>query len=112
MTKRNYYPPEFKSKVVIEVLQEASTVNEIAAKYGISPVVISRWKSEFLERSAEVFKKGPSEAEKELEQKNRRVADLERKVGQLTYEVDWLKKKSEQIVGPNWEKKFRWPKRS
>ena len=107
MTKRNYYPPEFKSKVVIEVLQEASTVNEIAAKYGISPVVISRWKSEFLERSAEVFKKGPSEAEKELEQKNQRVADLERKVGQLTYEVDWLKKKSEEIVGPDWKKRFR-----
>lgn len=42
------------------MLQEASTVNEIAAKYGISPVVISRWKSEFLERAAEIFKKGPS----------------------------------------------------
>lgn len=107
MKKRNYYSPEFKSKVVIEVLQEAATINEIAAKYGISPVVISRWKSEFLERAAEVFKKGPSEAEKELEQKNERVAQLERKVGQLTYEVDWLKKKSEQIIGPDWKKRFR-----
>jgi len=107
MKKRNYYSPEFKSKVVIEVLQEAATINEIAAKYGISPVVISRWKSEFLERAAEVFKKGPSEAEKELEQKNERVAQLERKVGQLTYEVDWLEKKSEQIIGPDWKKRFR-----
>jgi len=59
MKKRNQYSAEFKSKVVLEVLQEASTVNEIAAKYGISPVVISRWKSEFLERAAEIFKKGP-----------------------------------------------------
>lgn len=92
------------------MLQEASTVNEIAAKYGISPVVISRWKSEFLERAAEIFKKGPSSAEKELDEKNERVAQLERKVGQLTYEVDWLKKKSEEIVGPDWKKRFRWPK--
>ena len=107
MKKRNQYSAEFKSKVVLEILQEAATVNEIAAKYGISPVVISRWKSEFMERAAEVFKKGPSEAEKELAEKNERVAQLERKVGQLTYEVDWLKKKSEELVGPDWKKKFR-----
>jgi len=107
MNKRNHYPPEFKTKVVLEVLQEASTVNEIAGKYGVSPVIISRWKQEFLERASEVFKKGPSDAEKELEKQHRHVAELERKVGQLTYEVDWLKKKSEQIVGPDWQKKFR-----
>ena len=65
------------------------------------------WKSEFIERAAEVFKKGPSTAEKELKEKNERVAQLERKIGQLTYEVDWLKKKkSEEIVGPDWEKRF------
>lgn len=107
MKKRNNYSAEFKSKVVLEVIQETYTINEIAAKYGINPVVIGRWKSEFLERAAEIFKKGPSEAEKELEEKNIHVAELERKVGQLTYEVDWLKKKSEQIVGSDWKKKFR-----
>ena len=48
-----------------------------------------------MERAAEVFKKGPSTAEKELKEKEERIARLERKVGQLTYEVDWLKKKSE-----------------
>jgi putative transposase len=81
------------------VLREEATVNEIAAKYGISPVMISRWKQEFLERTPEVFKKGASDAEKELEIKQQHVAELERKIGQLTYEVDWLKKKSEQILG-------------
>jgi len=92
MKKRNQYSAGFKSKVVLEVLQEASTVNEIAAKYSISPVTISRWKGEFMERTAEVFKKGPSTAEKELKEKEERIARLERKVGQLNYEVDWLKK--------------------
>ena len=92
MKKRNQYSAGFKSKVVLEALQEASTVNEIAAKYSISPVTISRWKGEFMERAAEVFKKGPSTAEKELKEKEERIARLERKVGQLNYEVDWLKK--------------------
>ena len=107
MNKRNHYSAEFKTKVVLEILSEESTINQIAAQYGISPVVLSRWKKEFLERASEVFKKGPSEAEKELTNSKEHIAELERKVGQLSYEVDWLKKKSEQILGPDWKKKSR-----
>jgi len=107
MKARNNYSPEFKAKVVLEILSEEETVNQIAAKYEISPVVLSRWKKEFLERASEVFKKGPSEADKELELSKEHIAELERKVGQLTYEVDWLKKKSAQILGPDWKKKVR-----
>jgi transposase len=88
-------------------LSEASTVNQIAAKYEVSPIVLSRWKKEFLERASDVFKKGPSESEKELGQCKEHIADLERKVAQLTYEVDWLKKKSTEILGPGWKKKPR-----
>lgn len=98
MNKRNQYTAEFKTKVVIEVLREEGTLNEIAARYGISPVLISRWKVEFLERAHEVFKRGPSATEKELETEKDRTAKLERKVGQLTFEVDWLKKKSEEML--------------
>jgi transposase-like protein len=97
MEKRNQYSAEFKSQVVIEVLREEGTVNEIAARHGINPILLSRWKTEFLERAADVFKKGPTEAEKELERERRHVEELERKVGQLAYEVDWLKKKEQQI---------------
>ena len=107
MKARNNYSPEFKAKVVLEILSEEETVNQIAAKYEISPVVLSRWKKEFLERASEVFKKGPSEADKELELSKEHIAELERKVSQLTYEVDWLKKKSAQILGPDWKKKVR-----
>ena len=106
MKKRNQYSAEFKSKIVLEVLQAASTINEIAAKHSISPVTISRWKGEFMERAAEVFKKGPSTAEKELKEKEERIARLERKVGQLTYEVDWLKKNLKKLSDPTGRKDF------
>lgn len=96
--KRRNHTPEFKAQVVLELLREEMTVNELAAKYQISPVLISRWKAELMERAAEVFKKGPSEAEKELVAKEEHISDLERKVGQLTVEVDWLKKKSTEIL--------------
>ena len=97
MKKRNQYSAEFKTKVVIEVLREEGTVNEIAAKHDINPIMLGRWKTEFLERATDVFKRGASEAEKELDVEKKHVAELERKVGQLTYEVDWLKKKEQEI---------------
>ena len=82
---------------MVEVLREEGTVNEIAARHQINPVMLSRWKAEFLERAADVFKKGPTDAEKDLEREKKHVEELERKVGQLTYEVDWLKKKDAEL---------------
>lgn len=106
MNKRNQYNPEFKSKVVLEVLREEFTVNEIAAKYELSPVMVSRWKAEFLEKVPKVFKRGASSTEKELETEKERVAQLERKIGQLTYEVDWLKKNLKNSTSENVRKEL------
>ncbi|BCJ87687.1 hypothetical protein skT53_26720 [Effusibacillus dendaii] len=63
MEKRNRYTAEFKTKVVLEVLREEQTVNEIAGKYEISPVMLSRWKGEFLERASMVFGRESKAAE-------------------------------------------------
>lgn len=92
MEKRNRYTSEFKTKVVLEVLREEQTVNEIAAKYELSPVMISRWKAEFLERASTVFEKKAGEADKMRKEYESRQERLEKLVGQLTVEVDWLKK--------------------
>lgn len=94
MEKRNRYTPEFKTKVVLEVLQEEQTVNEIAAKYEVSPVMVSRWKAEFIERASMVFEKKTSEVDKMKKEYESKQEHLEKLVGQLTVEVDWLKKKS------------------
>lgn len=98
-TRRNF-SPEFKSQIVLQVLREEYTVNEIAAKHQISPVVIGRWKTEFLEKAPMVFQKGSSDAEKTIAEKDEQIAILERKVGQLTIESDWMKKKSSEILTP------------
>nr|WP_139170866.1 IS3 family transposase [Paenibacillus naphthalenovorans] len=92
MEKRNRYTSEFKTKVVLEVLREEQTVNEIAAKYEVSPVMVSRWKAEFLERASVVFEKKTSEVDKLKKEYESKQEHLEKLVGQLTVEVDWLKK--------------------
>ncbi len=47
MKKRRTFTPEQKTKIVLELLSEEHSLNEIAAKYEIQPAQITRWKSEF-----------------------------------------------------------------
>lgn len=94
MEKWNRYTPEFKTRVVLEVLQEEQTVNEIAAKYEVSPVMISRWKTEFLSRASMVFEKGTSEADKMKKEYESKQEHLEKLVGlsesKLWVEEEWF----------------------
>ncbi len=94
MEKRNKYSAEFKTKVVLEVLREEETVNQLAARYELSPQLVGHWKREFIEHASEVFTRKQSaerKLKKELEEKEENYQKI---VGQLTYEIDWLKKKS------------------
>jgi transposase len=94
MEKRNRYTAEFKTKIVLEVLREEQTLNQIAAKYELNPQMISQWKRQFLKDAPTVFdNKNSSERKlkKELEEKEHNYQKI---VGQLSYEIDWLKKKS------------------
>lgn len=97
MNKRNTHSPEFKLKAVLEVLKEEETLSQIAQRYEIHPNLLTRWKQEFLEHSQGAFRRGKSDAEKELKAEKEKAENLEKLVGQLTYEVDWLKKKSAQF---------------
>jgi transposase len=92
--KRRRFDPAFKAKIGLEALKGIKTVAEIAREYQVHPNQVSQWKSEVVQRLPEVFESGPTvqaqESQKEIER-------LERKVGQLTMEWDWLKKKSRQL---------------
>ena len=94
MEKRNRYNAEFKAKVVIELLREEETLNQLAARYELNPQMVSQWKREFVKNAPDVFEKKNGkerQLKKELEEKEQRYQKI---VGQLSYELDWLKKKS------------------
>jgi putative transposase len=97
MNKRNIHSPEYKMKAVLELLRGEETLNQIAQRFEIHPNMLTRWHKEFLERAPEIFKRGQTNAEKALKEEKDRSQELEKLVGQLTYEVDWLKKKSAQL---------------
>ncbi len=88
--KRKNWIPEEKSRIVLEVLREESTLIEIANKYGASQQLISRWKSEFLTNMATVFDKKTNTVEKLKQEHEAEKEVLINKIGQLTLDVDWL----------------------
>ncbi len=92
MARRNSYTPEFKTKVVLEVLQGERELGEIAAEYGINPNMLRNWKREFMDNASRAF-----DESRQAKQARRKEAELEKKqaqmlrtIGQLTLERDFL----------------------
>jgi transposase-like protein len=94
--KRRNHSPEFKARVALEAIKGVKTVQQIAAENHLHPVQVTQWKTQVAEAAAGIFDRGkhlgqePGNAEQEKER-------LERKVGQLVVEVDWLKKKCKEL---------------
>ena len=91
-TRRNF-SAKFKSELVIELLKGEKDLNTIAAENNIQPNLLRNWKKEFLDKAAVVFDDTRENNLKEklaLERKEK--AEYAKKVGQLTMQVDWLKK--------------------
>ena len=96
---RKNYSPEFKAKVVLELLQENKTINEIASKYGILPKSLIEWKKQFLENAALAFDKSSvvKEYKQEIENLKEENEKLAKKLGKVIVERDWLQGKLKSL---------------
>ena len=90
--KRKVYTADFKSKVVLEVLEGEKTLNEIASKYELTPKNLRNWKKQFLENASLAFDRSTvvKEYKDEIEKIQKQNGELAKKVGTLTIENDWL----------------------
>ena len=95
MSRRRTFTPEFKAKVVLEVLSGARNKAEVCRQYGLSASLISTWKAVFLEGAALVF-----DSDEHRSEEKARIAELERLVGQQTLESELLKKASSILNAP------------
>ena len=92
-TKRKRYTGAFKAKVGLEALMGVKTVGQIAREYQVHAVQVTQWKGVIRDHLPELFE--PSRPEGEDRQEL--IAQLHEKIGQLTVEADWLKKKCRQL---------------
>ena len=77
----------------MEALLGLKTVGQIAREYQVHPVQVTQWKAVIRDRLPELFEAtaGGGEDNQAL------IAQLHEKIGQLTVETDWLKKKCKQL---------------
>jgi len=112
--QRRKYSRELKVELVEMVLAGRSAL-EVARDEGVSPGLVKKWKSEYLDGKFH----GISASDSELRKLKLRNCELEQMVGKLTMETYLLKKEKEflaarrkesssPISGPNSNRLGRW----
>jgi len=84
----------FKARVALESLKEEKTIAELSSEYGVHGNQIRKWRKQHLDALPGLFADRRAHSDKEQEEL---VSELYRQIGQLKVELDWLKKKSEQL---------------
>ncbi len=87
---RKSYDARTKFNVVLELIQWRKTQAQITSDYWVHPTQQIKRKEEFIRDGARIFQ---DKRTKEYEDDKKKIAHLERKVGQFAIEVDWLQKK-------------------
>jgi putative transposase len=88
--QRKSYTASFKAQVALAALKGEQTANELAAKHGIHPTLVSNWKQALLNGAPSLFAEGTKAARGEGQPD---PAELFEQIGRLKMELEWLKKK-------------------
>lgn len=101
--KGQIYSAEQKTKIVLELLKEDQTINQLATKYQITAKSIQNWKKQFLENASLAFEpaKAVQEFKDEIKSKDEEIAELQKQLGKSVVEKEWLAKKLESSVSLN-----------
>ena len=81
--QRRNHAPAFKAQVALAAIKGDKTLAELAQQHDIHPNQITDWKTQLLERAAQVFDGGPPVAAPDIK-------TLHAKIGELTLENDFL----------------------
>lgn len=89
MTKRRMFNGQFKAKTVLALVSGEKTSGELCRENEIKPQLLYQWRDQLLSDAHLVFERSAVQ-----ESAEEQIAELERKVGRLTMELDVAKKAS------------------
>ena len=85
--KRKSYTPQFKFDRAVETIK-IGNLSEISRKYGVGVNVLSKWRTDLMERGYRIFETGPDQEAGGLK---KQIAKLEQMVGKKEVELNLLK---------------------
>lgn len=95
---RRNFSAGFKTNLVLQLLKGEKELNVLAVENDIQPNLLCNWKKEFLANASLAFdNKREDNLREKLAEERREKATYAKKVGQLTMQVDWLKKNLEEL---------------
>ncbi len=89
---RKQYTPQFKAKVVHEILREEKSISQLSAQYGVHATQLRKWKKRVLEKLPDLFISA-EHTDAELARLQKEQEQLYAEIGKLTTQLNWLKKK-------------------
>ena len=91
---RRKFAPAFKAKVALEAVKNQQTLAELAKKFEVNSVMISRWKAEFLANMGSIFENSSKAEEPDVD-----TQELYAQIGQQKVEIEFLKKSFKRLGG-------------
>ena len=85
---RRNHSAEFKAKVALAAVRGGRTLSELASQFDVHPNQITQWKTQLLDRAAQLFGAGTGQAEKPVDMKVLHAKNA--KIGEVALENDFL----------------------
>ena len=95
---RRNFSAEFKTNLVLQLPKGEKELNVLAVENDIQPNLLRNWKKEFLANASLAFdNKREDNLREQLAEERKEKVEYAKKVGQLTMQVDWLKKNLKKL---------------
>lgn len=92
--KRRNFTPALRAKVALAAIRSEGTAAELASRFDVHPSQVGAWKKTAIEGITEILSDGrKTKAKRDQDHE----AKLYQQIGQLQFELDWLKKKAGEL---------------